>query len=109
MQQSYIDVNGVTTKVMTWGRGLQEVPEKDAKEDLIIMIPGNPGVTRFYTTFLQTVYEQTGCPIWIVGHAGHELPLSKLCHIPPLEGNETLYGLKGQIDHKVRQFVIFYT
>lgn len=99
MKPSYIDVNGVKTKVVTWGKDLDEL-KKCGEEDLIVVIPGNPGITRFYTMFLQTVYEQVPYPIVIIGHAGHEPPANEDL-IPPLKGNECLYGLQGQIDHKV--------
>lgn len=98
MQQIQIDVSGVKTKVMTWGGSLEEVQKKSRTEDVILMITGNPGLTRFYTVFLQTLYEQVKWPIVIIGHAGHEPQIETL----PLKGNEKLYSLQGQVDHKVK-------
>lgn len=102
MHQAFVTVNEVPTKVMTWGRWIEETPKPEDPKDIIICVPGNPGITRFYTMFLQTLYEKVGLPIWIIGHAGHELPINRAIYsIPELKSHENLYGLKGQIDHKV--------
>lgn len=96
-----MEVNGVPTKVITWGKWIGDKFGPDDPKDLIICIPGNPGVTGFYTVFLQTIYEKVGYPVWLVGHAGHELPGHNGANIPPLKGNEHLYGVEGQVEHKV--------
>lgn len=106
MQQSFVEINGVKTKMITFGN---VVTEDRVAEDMIIMIPGNPGVTRFYTMFLQTIYEQVHIPIWIIGHVGHDVPPKRVggnvdASLPPLKGNEKLYGLQGQVEHKVGLF-----
>lgn len=98
MQQAYVEVGGVKTKILTWGRTLTDSSDVN---DLLLVIPGNPGVTRFYTMFLQTIHERTGIPVWIVGHAGHEPPKNCEEGTPPLKGNEEVYGLEGQVRHKV--------
>lgn len=96
MQQSYVEINGVRTKIMIFGNIVNA-------DDVIVMIPGNPGITRFYTMFLQTIYEQLHIPVLIIGHVGHDLPPKWLgCGVlPQLKGNEGLYGLQGQVQHKV--------
>lgn len=100
MQHSYVEVNGVKTKIMTFGN---VVREDGVAEDMIVMIPGNPGITRFYTMFLQTIYERLHVPIWIIGHVGHDIPPKwmKDGECPPLKGNESLFALQGQVEHKV--------
>lgn len=102
MQQSYVEVNGVRTKILTFGNVMRE---DGPAEDVIIMIPGNPGITRFYTMFVKTIYEQVHIPIWVIGHVGHDLPpkwlRGKDGSCPGLKGNEKLYGLQGQVQHKV--------
>lgn len=41
-------------------------------------------------------------PIWVIGHAGHDQPARELqMEVPPLKGNEGLYDLQGQLDHKI--------
>lgn len=97
MQQTYVEISGVRTKVTTWGRSLTEARPG---EDLVLLIPGNPGVTRFYNMFLQTIYERVRVPVWAVGHAGHEPPPNGQ-GVPKLKGNEGVYGLQGQVQHKV--------
>lgn len=102
MQQAFTNIGGVKTKVVTWGIGLEELQKKSSVEDIVVMIPGNPGVTRFYTMFLQTIYEQLKWPIVIIGHAGHEINSnSTQDDVPSLKGHEHLYGMQGQVEHKV--------
>jgi hypothetical protein len=62
------------------------------------------GLPGFYTTFCRTLYEEFDkeMPIWVIGHAGHDEPgKEKKMTTPPLKGNEGLYDLKGQLDHKI--------
>lgn len=101
MQEAFIDICGVPTKVVTWGRWIEETNNED-NENIVLCIPGNPGVVDFYKCFLQTIYEKLGYTVWVLSHAGHDLPENKnLWTIPTLEENKGLYGLKGQILHKV--------
>ncbi|KAK4874914.1 hypothetical protein RN001_014274 [Aquatica leii] len=66
---------------------------------------GNPGVTKFYTEFLRKLHEQLGYTVWILSHAGHELPLTNsIRQAPPLRDNEKIYNLEGQVNHK-RAFI----
>lgn len=103
MNEAYLNINNVPTKVITWGKWVEESFKENERKDIVICIPGNPGVTKFYTAFLQTVYEKVGFPVWIIGHAGHEHPHNKnnIYDVPPLKENEQLYSLQGQTDHKV--------
>lgn len=104
----FLEINGVRTPVLTYGKWVEE--DFEDIQDLIVVIPGNPGHTGFYRTFMETLHEQTGFPVWMVGHAGHEMPdNNKIAPIPPLRGHEALYGLKGQGQHKVGiDLVIFF-
>lgn len=105
MQQAYVDINGVPTRVITYGRWIEESVPEDAPPDIVVCIPGNPGVTEFYIEFLQTLHEQLRFPVWIIGHAGHESPSKdSVRKMPPLKGNGQLYDLEGQIKHKVSYF-----
>jgi hypothetical protein len=38
--------------------------------------------------------------IWTIAHAGQEIPPPDL-NLPPISGNESLYNLTGQIQHKI--------
>lgn len=93
-------INDVPTVVETWGRWIEESPSQQ-NEDIILCIPGNPGVTGYYKNFLQTIYDKLQCTIWVLGHAGHQRIRNNNIKVPKLEGNEKLYSVQGQIDHKV--------
>ncbi|XP_018324799.1 lipid droplet-associated hydrolase [Agrilus planipennis] len=99
MRQAFIDVNGALTKVMAWGRWIEEPPETNEPEDIIICIPGNPGITKFYTVFLQRIHEELNCPVWILSHAGHEVVKNTNSDSDEYN-NDKLYGLDDQIEHK---------
>lgn len=65
---------------------------------------GNPGVSGFYKKFAKTLYGNTEIPVWCVGHAGHNFPDNVVMEFPKFEKHKSLYGLRGQIDHKVKLF-----
>lgn len=103
MQESYPVVGKVPTHILTWGKWIEE--SLGGQKEIVICITGNPGLPGFYTQFLSTVYEclNKELPVWVIGHAGHDEaedgPYKK--PLPPLEGNESLYNLAGQLQHKV--------
>lgn len=100
MQEAFVPLNQIPTKIVTWGRWIDD-PKPDKPTDIVIFIPGNPGITNFYKTFLQTVHEKASWPVWMIGHTGHEASPKEQPHIPKLKGNEKLYGLQAQVDYKV--------
>lgn len=92
----------------------------------VISPKGNPGPASFYEEFVETIYKQMDekHPVWVVSHAGHVVPddpeLSR--KLPPYKGvvynslkrikcilnltipcsgNESLFDLQGQINHKI--------
>ncbi|KAL3272551.1 hypothetical protein HHI36_014023 [Cryptolaemus montrouzieri] len=71
MQEAFVNINNIPTKVVTVGRWITEKPEKD-EDKIILIIPGNPGVTGFYKKFMQILYEKHQCPVWIISHTGHD-------------------------------------
>lgn len=102
MNEAYLNINNVPTKVVTWGQWVEEDFQPNSSKDIVILIPGNPGITDFYKDFLQTIHDNTGFPVWAIGHAGHEPPHKpNIYEVPQLKGNEKLYGLEGQLQHKV--------
>nr|XP_036228254.1 lipid droplet-associated hydrolase isoform X2 [Bactrocera oleae] len=105
MKESFITISGGPTHVITWGRWIEE-PLDDVPE-IVICIPGNPGLVGFYTEFLQLLYEQLGekIPVWIIGHLGHEEPSKdRKTEVPCLKGNEKIFDLDGQLYHK-KEFI----
>ncbi|XP_030750951.1 lipid droplet-associated hydrolase [Sitophilus oryzae] len=102
MNEAFVEINKVRTKVVTWGRWIEEA-QKDTNK-IIIFIPGNPGVVSFYNKFAQTLYERSEIPVWCVGHAGHNFADKSITTFPKFEDHKSLYGLKGQVEHKVEFF-----
>lgn len=99
MHQAYLTINGVRTPISTFGRWVEE-SSKDC-EDIIIIVTGNPGINGFYDVFARTLYDKLGYPVWCIGHAGHNIPNQKIDPFPKLKDHAELYGLKGQVEHKV--------
>ncbi|KAK6643345.1 hypothetical protein RUM43_004850 [Polyplax serrata] len=100
IQSEFVTVNGVPIRVDSWGGYLPSkilAQTQEKPKDLILMIPGNPGVTKFYETFLSCLHERTKKPIWIISHGGHDNINKKM---PSLKENRGLYDLQGQIEQK---------
>ncbi|XP_011183123.2 lipid droplet-associated hydrolase [Zeugodacus cucurbitae] len=105
MKEGFITICGGPTHIITWGRWVEE-PMDDVPE-LVICITGNPGLVGFYTEFLHLLYEQLGkkIPVWIIGHLGHEEPTKdSKTEVPCLQGNEKIFDLNGQLQHK-KEFI----
>ncbi|KAJ8923053.1 hypothetical protein NQ315_001602 [Exocentrus adspersus] len=101
MQEAFLELNGVRTKVSTWGRWVEE--SSDGVKDIVLIITGDPGVNGFYNNFAKILYEDLGYPVWCLGHAGHDLPKEPVT-LPKFKEHKELYGLKGQIRHKADFF-----
>lgn len=103
MQESYPLVGKTPTHIMTWGKWIEE--SLGDQKEIVICITGNPGLPGFYTQFLSTIYNclNKELPVWVIGHAGHDEALDGPYKkpLPPLKGNESLYCLAGQLQHKV--------
>ncbi|KAG8238762.1 hypothetical protein J437_LFUL017857 [Ladona fulva] len=95
MTDKYYDINGVPTRVLQCGG-------KPSKE-MILIIPGNPGMVHFYVDFMKCLYDRLGMSVATICHAGHELPPDDM-YQPSLKGNQILYGLDGQVKHK-KEFI----
>uniref|UniRef100_A0A1B6CN59 Lipid droplet-associated hydrolase n=1 Tax=Clastoptera arizonana TaxID=38151 RepID=A0A1B6CN59_9HEMI len=95
-KEGWVLVNGIPTHVLTWGCWIDD-PKPDGKS-IILCISGNPGVTPFYKRFLCALNKQLDMPIWILSHAGHELPPMSINMKMPK--NNKLFTLSGQIQHK---------
>uniref|UniRef100_A0A2M4APM7 Lipid droplet-associated hydrolase n=1 Tax=Anopheles triannulatus TaxID=58253 RepID=A0A2M4APM7_9DIPT len=103
MQESYPVIAKVPTHILTWGKWIEE--SLGDQKEIVLCITGNPGLPGFYTKFLSTVHEclNKEMPVWVIGQAGHdeadENPYKR--PTPPLQGNEELYNLSGQLQHKI--------
>jgi len=99
----YLSLNGFPTEVMTFGPNLFELSKLEKEQlpkTIILMIPGNPGVIKYYEEFMRCIFNafEGRCPVWGISHGGHSKG-------PPtnntlVSGNVSLDNLEGQINHK---------
>ncbi|XP_050460389.1 lipid droplet-associated hydrolase [Cataglyphis hispanica] len=104
MRQSMINCNQVQTQVITEGRWIEEDSLPQSSKHVVLVIPGNPGVPRFYEEFIKALYSRLtlDTPVWIIGHAGHVQPPDNLeIAMPSDEKWAECYSLNAQIQHKV--------
>uniref|UniRef100_A0A1B6EXL2 Lipid droplet-associated hydrolase n=1 Tax=Cuerna arida TaxID=1464854 RepID=A0A1B6EXL2_9HEMI len=95
-KEGWVVVNQVPTRVQTWGGWIEDpLPDGDS---VIVCIPGNPGLTSFYRTFLASLHQHLGIPVWICCQAGHELPPPSTHLKCPT--NPALYTTAAQATHK---------
>lgn len=66
----WVNVNGVATRVLCWGRPIDEKGDGSGPDRVVLCVCGNPGVSEFYEKFLQEIYKQLKVPVWITSHAG---------------------------------------
>ncbi|XP_008314750.1 lipid droplet-associated hydrolase [Cynoglossus semilaevis] len=97
----FIYCYGANTELLKFGSCRLQPGHKN----LILIIPGNPGVVGFYRTFMQTLYRTFDCrhPVWAISHAGHCIPPDSMDMIE--DGSSAVerdvFGLVGQIEHKL--------
>ncbi|KAF7995938.1 hypothetical protein HCN44_007045 [Aphidius gifuensis] len=103
MHQAMLCCNGVQTQIITEGRWVEEGLASSGKKDLVLVIPGNPGVPGFYKKFIKYVKLQlpTEVPVWVVGHAGHVQPPKHLAFSSSESSHNNLFNLNGQLRHKI--------
>lgn len=103
METVFVDVIGLPTKVLTWGRRLNE-PFRSDETQLVLLVPGAPGLVEFYEEFLQTIWNdfERRIPVWAVAYGGlNELPGQQRSTIPDYSSDaEKCYDLLGQVEHK---------
>ncbi|CAH2102236.1 unnamed protein product [Euphydryas editha] len=88
------NLNSVQTEILTWGE-----PFVDRKQDIIVCITGNPGVSDFYIDFASELYKNVRLPLCVIGHAGHDYNSSNKTY--QLVNNEHLFNLDAQVKHKL--------
>lgn len=99
-----VNCNQVQTQVISEGRWIEEDPLPHSSKHVVLVIPGNPGVPRFYEGFIKSLNSRLtlDTPVWVIGHAGHVQPPDNLEIAMP--GNDKwaeCYSLTAQIQHKV--------
>lgn len=104
MRRSMINCNQVQTEVISEGRWIEEEPRPHSSKKVVLVIPGNPGVPRFYETFIKALNSRLApdTPVWVIGHAGHVQPPENLEIAMPSDDKwAECYGLAAQVQHKV--------
>ncbi|KAL1490254.1 hypothetical protein ABEB36_012980 [Hypothenemus hampei] len=102
MEEKFVEINGVSTKIITFGRWIDDSLGNTNR--LILFIPGNPGMIGFYKKFAETLHDKTNIPVWCVGHAGHNYGEQTETQLPKFNEHPDLYGLRGQVQHKIDFF-----
>ncbi|XP_060521533.1 lipid droplet-associated hydrolase-like [Cylas formicarius] len=103
MYQTFVEANKVQTKILTYGRRIQDSHHKS--NEIIVVLLGIPGSVGFYEAFAKALFDKSGIPVWCIGHAGHNFPpKNSKIQFPPFEDHLDLYSLKGQIEHKIDFF-----
>lgn len=96
----FLFCNGAVTELLKYGR-----LQPSRQDALILVIPGNPGVVGFYSTFMRTLHEAFGgrVPVWAVSHAGHCSPPDHMDMVEDasLASELDVFGINGQIQHKL--------
>lgn len=66
MKEEFVPVANIPTHILTWGSSIHE---KINSKEIVICIPGNPGLPEAYTRFLSTIHSKVGSniPVWIIG------------------------------------------
>lgn len=66
MDEKFMNICGVPTRVRTFGKSLDE-PFK--KKEIVLCITGNPGITGFYTIFITSLFKYLAndTPVWVIG------------------------------------------
>ncbi|XP_012269589.2 lipid droplet-associated hydrolase [Athalia rosae] len=103
MQEAFLELNGVPTHVTSEGRWVEAGLAADGRKDVVVVIPGNPGLPSFYNGFIKALHSKLPMetPVWVVGHSGHVEPSkNSLRTLPKYEHNRHLYNLEGQLKHK---------
>ena len=93
-----IDINGIPTSV--YSRVSLNTKGEDDSSDLILCIPGSPGVAEFYVPFADHLYNlhKGTLDVCVVSHAGHSPGTKK---IKTTRDSNDWYSLQDQVDHKI--------
>lgn len=103
MRRAMINCNQVQTEVISEGRWIEEDPLPHSSKNIILVIPGNPGVPRFYEGFIKALNSKlaSDTPVWVIGHAGHVQPPENLDIAMPGDHKwAECYSLTAQVQHK---------
>lgn len=74
-REDFILLNSVPTHILTYGKWITDEFDSENQNELIVVIPGNPGYPFLYRKFCETIYEEFEgrMSIWVLGHAGEKM------------------------------------
>ena len=85
----------VPVKILCYGTctpsKLLENPS-DKPNELVVVIPGNPGIAEIMDGFGKIIHRDSGLPVWTIGHGGHSEYQG--------ENRKELYNVAAQIRQK---------
>lgn len=77
-KSSFVNIKGDHTYIITYGKWIDDQFDvENGDNEVIILIPGNPGFAEFYQTFAQKLYENTKTPVWVISNYLEILPTSQ--------------------------------
>ncbi|XP_015265563.1 PREDICTED: lipid droplet-associated hydrolase [Gekko japonicus] len=105
VHEEFTSICGAATQIIKCGPWKNLFEKESVPRLLFLVIPGNPGFTGYYWTFIQALYcgLNRQYPVWVVSHAGH-------CRVPhdmeivedtDVKELDDVFGLCGQTEHKL--------
>lgn len=111
-EDNWLMVDDIPTRLLSWGgRPGDKSLEASGSDSVILLLTGNPGMVGFYETFLAEVYNQLAIPVWVISHAGHEIPSKKeqeQTGVTIVNGIDKVYNVAEQVTHKadfIKQYI----
>jgi len=98
-RSEWFEWRGTSNRVVTMGVGLCNSQTLLQNKDIIIIIPGNPGLAEFYVEFMQSLQvsmeSRPPVTVWSVAHAGHDT------FSPSWLPTDKAFNFEEQIEHKL--------
>jgi len=96
--ENWVECYGGKSCVVTLGKGVDNSLEHLENSEIIVIIPGNPGLGSMYKDFMSSLYMSLSNPalsIWALSYLGHD------SEAPPTLPTDKTYILEDQILHKL--------
>ncbi|KAB7499046.1 Lipid droplet-associated hydrolase [Armadillidium nasatum] len=93
IQIEYSDVGGLPVDIIK----ASCLNTENSSKELILIIPGNPGIVQYYVKFVDELFKELGgsIPVWAISHSCHSSMY--------LDKNDISCGpLDLEIEHKLR-------
>jgi len=96
--ENWVDCYGGNSCVVTLGAGIKNSFKNLENSEIIIIIPGNPGLGSMYQDFMSSLHSSLSKPdlsIWAFSYIGHD------SEAPSYFPTDQTYILEDQIQHKL--------